>query len=130
MLTILDYWKKPIKFIFAVREDLLKDAESQTKFFDFIVPIIPAIDSENSFDILNNKIQNFKEENKEHHFFKKVCKKDFYTELSDTQAAFLYKVKVHAYSTGALQEEYFKTYEETLSALKVSRTSAERTTKL
>ncbi|WP_272671163.1 YobI family P-loop NTPase [Providencia sp. PROV138] len=149
--------KKPIKFIFAVREDLLKDAESQTKFFDFIVPIIPAIDSENSFDILNNKIQNFKEENKEH-FFKKVslyltdmrvmnnvinefnlfkglitgelsdtklfslivyknlCTKDF--TLLDTQAGFLYKV-VHAYSTGALQEEYFKTYEETLSALKV-----------
>ncbi len=149
--------KKPIKFIFAVREDLLKDAESQTKFFDFIVPIIPAIDSENSFDILNNKIQNFKKENKEH-FFKKVslyltdmrvmnnvinefnlfkglitgelsdtklfslivyknlCTKDF--TLLDTQAGFLYKV-VHAYSTGALQEKYFKTYEETLSALKV-----------
>ncbi len=53
--------------------------------------------------------------------------KDF--TLLDTQAGFLYKV-VHAYSTGALQEEYFKTYEETLSALKVSRTSAERTTKL
>ncbi|MFJ5334874.1 P-loop NTPase fold protein [Pectobacterium sp. CHL-2024] len=63
--------KKPIKFIFAVREDLLKDAESQTKFFDFIVPIIPAIDSENAYDILSSKVINFNSADKEQ-FFKKV----------------------------------------------------------
>ena len=63
--------KKPIKFIFAVREDLLKDAESQTKFFDFIVPIIPAVDSENAYDILSDKVINFNAADKEH-FFKKI----------------------------------------------------------
>lgn len=63
--------KKPIKFIFAVREDLLKDAESQTKFFDFIVPIIPAVDSENAYDILSSKVINFNSVDKEQ-FFKKV----------------------------------------------------------
>lgn len=63
--------KKPIKFIFSVREDLLKDAESQTKFFDFIVPIIPAVDSENAYDILSSKVINFNAADKEH-FFKKV----------------------------------------------------------
>ncbi|EBP5108318.1 hypothetical protein XF13_23450, partial [Salmonella enterica] len=63
--------KKPIKFIFAVREDLLKDAESQTKFFDFIVPIIPAVDSENAYDILSGKVINFNAADKEQ-FFKKV----------------------------------------------------------
>ncbi|EGG4958973.1 hypothetical protein NZQ97_003396 [Salmonella enterica] len=62
---------KPIKFVFSVREDLLKDAESQTKFFDFIVPIIPAVDSENAYDILNSKVVNFNAPDKEH-FFKKV----------------------------------------------------------
>lgn len=63
--------KKPIRFIFAVREDLLKDAESQTKFFDFIVPIIPAVDSENAYDILSSKVINFNTVDKEQ-FFKKV----------------------------------------------------------
>ncbi|MEI7240196.1 P-loop NTPase fold protein, partial [Pectobacterium brasiliense] len=63
--------KKPIKFIFAVREDLLKDAESQTKFFDFIVPVIPAVDSENAYDILSGKVINFNAADKEQ-FFKKV----------------------------------------------------------
>ncbi|EBZ9517262.1 hypothetical protein EH138_24230, partial [Salmonella enterica subsp. enterica serovar Eastbourne] len=63
--------KKPIRFIFAVREDLLKDAESQTKFFDFIVPIIPAVDSENAYDILSGKVINFNAADKEQ-FFKKI----------------------------------------------------------
>lgn len=63
--------KKPIKFVFAVREDLLKDAESQTKFFDFIVPIIPAVDSENAYDILNSKVVDFNSEDKAQ-FLKKV----------------------------------------------------------
>lgn len=63
--------KKPIKFVFAVREDLLKNAESQTKFFDFIVPIIPAVDSENAYDILATKVKNFNAIDKEH-FLKKV----------------------------------------------------------
>ncbi len=63
--------KKPIKFIFAVREDLLKDAESKTKFFDFIVPVIPAVDSENAYEILNVKIKSFNTNDKDN-FFKKV----------------------------------------------------------
>ncbi|MFP2405421.1 hypothetical protein ACLEVJ_21175 [Enterobacter ludwigii] len=63
--------KKPIKFVFAVREDLLKDAETQTKFFDFIVPIIPAVDSENAYDILNSKVVGFNSADKQQ-FFKKV----------------------------------------------------------
>lgn len=55
---------RPIRFIFAVREDLLKDAESQTKFFDFIIPIIPVVDSENSRDILMKKIETFADSDK------------------------------------------------------------------
>lgn len=61
----------PIRFIFAVREDLLKDAESQTKFFDFIIPIIPVVDSENSHDILMKKIATFEDDNKDA-FFKNI----------------------------------------------------------
>ncbi|HED2544469.1 YobI family P-loop NTPase [Raoultella planticola] len=56
---------RPIRFIFAVREDLLKDAESQTKFFDFIIPIIPVVDSENARDILMKKITTFEDGDKD-----------------------------------------------------------------
>lgn len=63
--------KHPIRFVFAVREDLLKDAESQTKFFDFIIPIIPAVDAENVFDILSTKLDQFNTNNKEQ-FFKNI----------------------------------------------------------
>ncbi|MDO8235840.1 hypothetical protein Q5738_19990 [Citrobacter werkmanii] len=62
---------RPIRFIFAVREDLLKDAESQTKFFDFIIPIIPVVDIENASDILMKKIPEFSDTEKDD-FFKNI----------------------------------------------------------
>lgn len=36
-----------IKFIYMVRDDLF-DVQTRTKFFDFILPVIPIVDSENS----------------------------------------------------------------------------------
>lgn len=39
--------EKPIRFIYAMKEDFV-DAESRTKFFDFIIPVIPVINSTNS----------------------------------------------------------------------------------
>lgn len=38
---------KPIRFVYMLRDDLL-ESKDRTKFFDFILPIIPAIDSHNS----------------------------------------------------------------------------------
>jgi len=46
--------KKEVVFIYAVRDDIFKDKE-RTKFFDFIIPIIPVINSSNSKEILLGK---------------------------------------------------------------------------
>ena len=57
---------KHILFIYAVRDDMFKDVE-RTKFFDFVIPIIPIINSSNSGEklrtwISENKLEGFSEE--------------------------------------------------------------------
>lgn len=47
---------KEIVFIYAVKDDMFKDKD-RTKFFDFIIPVIPVINSSNSNDILSKKLQ-------------------------------------------------------------------------
>lgn len=47
---------KQIKFIYASRDDVFVEKE-RTKFFDFIIPIIPVINSSNSKEILIDKLQ-------------------------------------------------------------------------
>lgn len=41
--------KQPIKFFYLLRDDIFV-SKDRTKFFDFIVPIVPVIDGSNSFD--------------------------------------------------------------------------------
>ncbi|HGS7288977.1 pcar [Klebsiella pneumoniae] len=38
----------PVRFIYAVRDNLFITPESRTKFFDFVMPVIPVMDSENA----------------------------------------------------------------------------------
>ena len=40
--------RKPIRFIYALREELFEDEKGKVKFFDFVVPIIPRINASNS----------------------------------------------------------------------------------
>ena len=40
--------KKPIRFIYALREELFPDETSKVKFFDFVIPIIPHVNASNS----------------------------------------------------------------------------------
>lgn len=40
--------KKPIRFIYALREELFKDEKNKVKFFDFVIPIIPRVNASNS----------------------------------------------------------------------------------
>ena len=47
--------KEPIVFVYAVKDDIFSDTD-RTKFFDFIVPVIPIINSTNSGEILLDKI--------------------------------------------------------------------------
>lgn len=50
---------KPIIFVYAIRDDIFS-REDRTKFFDFIIPVIPVINSTNSGDILLQMIENSK----------------------------------------------------------------------
>lgn len=51
--------RKEIVFVYAVRDDMFTDKE-RTKFFDFIIPVIPVINSSNSSEILLKKKNKFK----------------------------------------------------------------------
>lgn len=53
---------KQVKFIYASRDDVFVEKE-RTKFFDFIIPIIPVINSSNSKEILIDKLHENKLEN-------------------------------------------------------------------
>ena len=57
--------KKPIVFVYAVRDDIFSE-EDRTKFFDFIIPVIPVINSTNSGEILLQRLQEAKKNGIEH----------------------------------------------------------------
>lgn len=60
--TILNNYemiKRRIVFVYAIRDDMFSDKE-RTKFFDFIVPIIPYINSTNSNELLTQEIEKLK----------------------------------------------------------------------
>lgn len=42
--------RKPVKFIYAVRDCIFNSAESRTKFFDFVMPVIPVMDEQNAYE--------------------------------------------------------------------------------
>lgn len=41
--------KKPIRFLYLIKDDMFI-SKDRTKFFDFIIPIVPVIDSSNSYE--------------------------------------------------------------------------------
>lgn len=41
--------KKPIRFLYLIRDDIFT-SKDRTKFFDFMMPVVPVIDSSNSYD--------------------------------------------------------------------------------
>lgn len=47
--------QKRVRFIYAIKDDMFRD-KTRTKFFDFIIPVIPVINSTNSLDIMLKKI--------------------------------------------------------------------------
>ncbi|WP_110877665.1 hypothetical protein [Franconibacter helveticus] len=47
----------PLRFIYAVRDDIFSGADSRTKFFDFIIPVVPVMDDRNAFSLLNGKMK-------------------------------------------------------------------------
>lgn len=55
LLNNYDVIKEPIVFVYAVKDDIFSDTD-RTKFFDFIIPVIPIINSTNSGEVLLEKI--------------------------------------------------------------------------
>lgn len=47
--------KEPLVFVYAVKDDIFSDTD-RTKFFEFIIPVIPIINSTNSGEILLEKL--------------------------------------------------------------------------
>lgn len=43
---------RKVKFFYMVKDELFTDFEERTKFFDLIIPVVPAMDSSNSFELL------------------------------------------------------------------------------
>ena len=43
-----------ITFVYAVRDDLFQEETERTKFFDFLIPVIPVINATNSGEIMRN----------------------------------------------------------------------------
>lgn len=48
--------KKPIVFLFAIRDDLFK-GKDRTKFFDLLIPVIPFVSAGNAYNVLYNKLE-------------------------------------------------------------------------
>ncbi|AUX71933.1 hypothetical protein SM114_03565 [Erwinia pyrifoliae] len=46
----------PLRFIYAVRDDVFPGAESRTKFFDFIIPVVSVMDVRNAYSLLNSRL--------------------------------------------------------------------------
>lgn len=56
--TILNNYeniKRKVVFVYAIKDDIFNDKE-RTKFFEFIIPVIPFLNSSNSFEILDKQI--------------------------------------------------------------------------
>lgn len=51
--------RKPIRFLYLIRDDLFNnnDNKDRTKFFDFVIPVVPVVDSSNSYDMLHNYLK-------------------------------------------------------------------------
>lgn len=59
-----DAIKEPIIFVYALGDDMFKNEEERTKFFDYIIPVIPIMNATNAGEILLDKVKHSKLEPK------------------------------------------------------------------
>lgn len=59
LLNISKQVNRHIVFIYALKDEMFKNGD-RTKFFDFILPVIPIVNSSNSFDFLVEKLKDEK----------------------------------------------------------------------
>jgi hypothetical protein len=56
---------RPIVFLYAIRDNMFKDKD-RSKFFDFIIPIIPVINPTNAYDLIREKYINEEKDSQLH----------------------------------------------------------------
>lgn len=59
-----DAIKEPIVFVYAIGDDVFQNEEERTKFFDYIIPVIPIMNATNAGEILLDKVKHSKLESK------------------------------------------------------------------
>jgi len=74
--------KGRIIFVYAVRDDLFKEETERTKFFDFLIPIIPVINSTNSGEIIRNLLGIGKEKDTKKEYPEHDISSEFITLIS------------------------------------------------
>lgn len=63
--------KHDVNFIYAIKDDFFRDYEQRTKFFDYIIPIIPISSSANSNEIIWKRLEDLKNKGKVEYKFNK-----------------------------------------------------------
>lgn len=56
---VSDNGKPPLRFIYLLRDDLFT-SKDRTKFFDFIIPVVPVADGSNSYDLFREYLERAK----------------------------------------------------------------------
>jgi len=54
-----DQVKKDVNFIYAIKDEMFEEEDTRTKFFDFMIPIIPYIHHSNSYSKLKDKFPEY-----------------------------------------------------------------------
>ena len=80
---------RDIKFVYAVGDDLFNDKKERVKFFEFIVPVIPFINSTNADDQLKKLLN---EEGLDDDFFPKEFLSDITTFIDDIDMRLLISI--------------------------------------
>lgn len=65
--------EKPVKFVYAVKDELFHNKEERTKFFDYIIPVIPIINESNSEDVFLKEFENNTECNISKEYIKDIA---------------------------------------------------------
>lgn len=65
--------EKPVKFVYAVKDELFHNKEERTKFFDYIIPIVPIINESNSEDVFLKEFENNAEYNISEEYIKDIA---------------------------------------------------------
>ncbi len=65
LLNNYDKIRSPIVFIYAVKDNIFSEKD-RTKFFDFIIPVVPIINSTNSDEAFTIRLENYLEEGFSH----------------------------------------------------------------